>query len=98
MRKLSNILILFLLLGWSAPLSAQMVCPLDNSAFKPKEVKSLKSFAKIPILEEGRIKPLDTYARNILLRFSGRRSFEKKPAIQWLARLLFAPETTRKNK
>ncbi len=83
----------------STTTSAQEFCPLDGGAIpKPKEVKSLGTFKKIPILEEGRVKPLDTYARNILLRFSGRSSLNKEEAIYFLARLLFAPETTRADK
>ena len=31
-------------------------------------------FKEIPIQEEGRIKPLDTFARNQLLQFYGKRS------------------------
>ena len=96
-NKIKLSLLLILLLS-AAPLSAQMICPIDNSPLKPKEVKSLAAFEKIAILDQGRIKPLDTYAQNTLLRFSGKRSFQRKPAIQWLARLLFAPETTRKDK
>jgi len=34
------------------------------------------TFNDIPIQESGRIKPLDTYARNQLLRFSGKTSFK----------------------
>lgn len=98
MKRIYSIILCLLILSWCAVAPAQMICPLDNSAIKPKEVKSLKAFARIAILEEGRVKPLDTYARNVLLQFSGRRSFEKKPAIQWLARLLFAPETTRNDR
>ena len=32
------------------------------------------SFKVMPIQEDGRIKPLDTFARNQLLRFYGKRS------------------------
>ncbi len=65
------------------------------------DAKGLKSYGVLkamPILDDGRIKPLDTYARNLLIRFSGKDSFERKDAIQWLARLLFAPETTKDDK
>jgi len=34
----------------------------------------------------------------LLLQFSGRTSFDGKPAINWVARLLFAPATTGKDK
>jgi ABC-type transport system involved in cytochrome c biogenesis permease subunit len=58
------------------------------------QVKSLNNFKKVAIMENGRIKPLDTFARNILKQFSGRSKFNKKPAIFWLAKLLFMPETS----
>lgn len=77
---------------------AQEFCPLQGDIPKPKEVKSLETFKKIPILEEGRVKPLDTYGRSLLLQFSGKNSFNKEEAIHFLARLLFAPETTREDK
>jgi len=75
-------------LSWAQPIG---MLPQSGEA---KEVSSLASLAKIPILDQGRVKPLDTYAENVLLQFSGRRSLNKKPAIQWFARLLFAPEKT----
>jgi ABC-type transport system involved in cytochrome c biogenesis permease subunit len=45
--------------------------------------------AKLPVQEGGRIKPLDTYARNTLMRLSGRQTFvdendDTQPAIKWL--------------
>ena len=95
-----RVLALFLLFcyGITSFAMAQSICPLNSNAIKPKEVKSLESFRKIPILDNGRVKPLDTYAENILLQFSGRRSYEKTEAIRWLARVLFAPEMTREDK
>ena len=42
-------------------------------------------FENIPIQEEGRVKPLDTFARNQLLRFYGKRSTgSDMSAINWL--------------
>ena len=55
-------------------------------------VDDLSSFARLPVLEGGRVMPLDSYARLRLLQLSGRSTFEKQPAIDWLARLLFTPE------
>ncbi len=54
--------------------------------------------SKIPVLDEGRKKPLDTYARALLLQFSGKSRYEKMPAIEWLAKLLFDPESTQDDK
>lgn len=77
---------------------AQNFCPLQEKKAPPKMVSSLDAFAKTAILHEGRIKPLDTYARGVLLQFSGRTSFNRRPAIEWVARLLFAPDATHEDK
>ena len=54
------------------------------------------SYKHIPIQEEGRIKPLDSFARNQLLRFNGKTSITiyqnnekfKLDAIDWLMPIL----------
>ncbi len=81
----------------SPQVSAEEICPLAKN-IQPKEVKSLETFKRIAILQDGRIKPLETYAQNILLQFSGKRSFGPQPAIHWLARLVFAPQLTSDDK
>jgi ABC-type transport system involved in cytochrome c biogenesis permease subunit len=48
-----------------------------------------EEFAKIPVVDGGRIKPIDTLARNTLMVISSRQTFGEKgepgrPAIQWL--------------
>jgi len=52
----------------------------------------LEAFGRIPVSAEGRIKPLDTVARNTLMRFGGKQTIRddgrKIPAIEWLADLL----------
>ena len=55
-----------------------------SSSLIAKEFK----FQDIPIQESGRIKPLDTYARNQLIRFSGRSSFHDQSATDWLVNLI----------
>lgn len=68
-------------------------------------VSALPSFAKpdpnawpeLPVLHNGRVMPVDSYARNLLLSFSGRSTFDRKPAAQWLARTLFTPEQARED-
>ena len=53
---------------------------------------SFENFASIPIQESGRIKPLDTYARNQLLLIYGKDEIKedgiKIEAIEWLLNLL----------
>ena len=52
------------------------------------------SVDNIPIQESGRIKPLDTYARNQALAFYGKRKIkhENLSAIDWLVDLFIFPE------
>lgn len=52
-----------------------------------------KNFGALPILHEGRIKPLDTFARISLKQIYGRESFENYSATDWLATSLFDPHT-----
>ncbi len=52
---------------------------------------SLQAFKAIPIMDAGRVKPLDTYARITLLQLSSRSSYRNRPAIDWLARVMFTP-------
>jgi ABC-type transport system involved in cytochrome c biogenesis permease subunit len=54
----------------------------------------LEYFKSVPVLQEGRIKPLDTYARNLLVQFSGRDYADRIGATAWLAKLLFTPANT----
>lgn len=54
-----------------------------------------QSFGEIPVLLNGRVKPLDTVARNSLMIIRDKQSArtdegEKIPAIEWLAEVLFA--------
>jgi ABC-type transport system involved in cytochrome c biogenesis permease subunit len=49
------------------------------------------AFRTIPILHEGRIKPLESFARTYLLAFNGKSALPDMSAIAWLAELLFDP-------
>ncbi|MFY9288273.1 MAG: cytochrome c biogenesis protein CcsA [Alphaproteobacteria bacterium] len=51
-----------------------------------------QNFSEVPILHEGRIKPLSSFARAYLLAFSGQSSLPEMSASAWLAELLFTPE------
>ncbi len=54
-------------------------------------------FARLSVADQGRIKPVDTFARSLLLRFSGRTNVaiedHKLSANEWLTRLIFWPES-----
>jgi ABC-type transport system involved in cytochrome c biogenesis permease subunit len=48
-------------------------------------------FATLPVLHEGRLKPLDSFARIYLKRFSGRENLRNISAANWLAVSIFNP-------
>lgn len=53
---------------------------------------NLDKFGAIPILNNGRIMPMDSFARNTLTMFSGKKKIDDLEALEWMADLLFAPE------
>jgi ABC-type transport system involved in cytochrome c biogenesis permease subunit len=67
-------------------------------AFAQPGVKDFSNFKKIPVLDSGRLKPLDTFARSLLTQFSGKDHYEKQEASRWLASLFFDPAVTLNNK
>ena len=60
----------------------------------PADGSFLQPFKRMLILENGRQKPLDTFARNLLKQFSGRSTLSGQEASAWLARVLFTPGRT----
>jgi len=56
----------------------------------------LDGFGRIPVLERGRVKPMDSLARNSLLLIRGRQSFEHLGrtvgADEWLLDVMFRPD------
>lgn len=46
-------------------------------------------FLQIPVLHEGRIKPLDSFASSYLLKISGKRHLKNISSAEWFAELLF---------
>ncbi|MBU0676741.1 MAG: cytochrome c biogenesis protein CcsA [Verrucomicrobia bacterium] len=73
-----------------------LFCGLAGTA--SADVHSVDSFARLPVLEGGRVMPMDSYARLKLLQFSGKSTFDRKPAVEWLARAVFTPDQTRESK
>ncbi len=51
----------------------------------------MTDFGRTPIQHEGLIKPLDSFARNILLILNGHEAVENVSAQSWLAEALFDP-------
>jgi len=69
-----------------------------STAFAQPGIKDFSNFKKIPVLDSGRLKPLDTFARSLLTQFSGKDHYQKKEASAWLAALFFDPESTLNDK
>ncbi|MBN2344959.1 MAG: cytochrome c biogenesis protein CcsA [Candidatus Aminicenantes bacterium] len=64
------------------------------AASAPASPWRLDAFRRIVVLEQGRPKPLDTYARSLLQRFSGHSALPGLDASAWLARVLFTPRAS----
>lgn len=50
------------------------------------------AFARLPVLHDGRVKPVDSYARALLGRLHGEGNLKGITASEWLAETLFSPE------
>ncbi len=91
------------LAGWAIPGATVAAAALFflNTARKPSVPEGemdLPAFGRLPAAYQGRVKPLDTLARNTLRIVSDRETFEEdggdeQPAIRWLADLVADPET-----
>ena len=60
-----------------------------------EEIINLDAFSRIPVLRGGRVKPIDSVARNTLLVLRSKRTAldengNKVPAVHWLINVLFA--------
>jgi ABC-type transport system involved in cytochrome c biogenesis permease subunit len=72
---------------------ALLACGLLAAAL-PAAPSPLEPFRRLMVMEAGRKKPLDTFARNLLKQFSGRSTLDGRDASSWLARVLFTPQAT----
>lgn len=69
----------------------------------PSETKAnmrIHDFGRLPVVFEGRVKPMDTLARNTLRIISNKETYEdenenKRPAIQWLLDVIAAAPEAR---
>jgi len=61
----------------------------------------IEAFGRLPVLEGGRVKPIDSVARNSLLMIRSQQSFrftgKKVGATEWLLDVMFRPVVARNN-
>lgn len=67
-------------------------CIIGISFSKSPSDIDLDALKKISIVDEGRIKPFDTYARILVKSLSGKKKIQGYSSIQILAEILFTPE------
>lgn len=64
---------------------------LTSSLVAQNNVQAMDEFGALPVLHEGRVKPLDSAARAYARIVTGSENPNGQRAIDWLARLLFDP-------
>ena len=82
---------------WSALLAGICLAVLPLLSPASKDADALTDFARLPVLEGGRVKPMDSFARNSLLLIRGTQSLPQDgreiSAVQWLLTAMTRPET-----
>lgn len=73
-----------------------LILPLTGRADTPK--LDYSSFALMPVQHDGRLKPLDSFARDFLTMFSGHAQVDGMSATAWLAEVLFQSESAYKRR
>lgn len=83
MRKLKTLSVFFLTF---------ILCLNSNIASAKQSMSfDMTSFSMLPVLHEGRIKPIESLAINYLRKINGNDHLENMNASQWLAEALFDP-------
>jgi ABC-type transport system involved in cytochrome c biogenesis permease subunit len=81
---------------WIAGALALLGAALTLFPARPVRGFDLDAFGRLPVLEGGRVKPVDSIARNSLMVIRGAQSFEYEgrtiSADEWLLDVLFRPE------
>ena len=81
---------------WAAFAAALACASWPLLAPEPKSDLPLAEFSRLPALEGGRVKPLDSFARNSLLLIRGTQTLpvdgKTLSATEWLLDVMFRPE------
>lgn len=90
---MTNFTKIIVVLFFSLAISSEWTVSFGKSNERTQGL-SVGTFGQIMVLENGRKKPMDTYARNKLLQFSGRQKLKGITANEWIVRLILNPEST----
>jgi len=81
---------------WGTFAAALLAASWPLLAPAPKSDLPLADFSRLPVLEGGRVKPLDSFARNALLVIRGTQTLQVEgktmTAVEWLLDAMFRPE------
>lgn len=85
------------LIRYFSTLALIAACALQIAQAKKADSPfNLEGFGRLPVQKDGRVKPLDTVARNSLLIMRGKQTAlyygEKVPALQWFVDVCFNPD------
>ncbi len=61
---------------------------------KAKETPNFENFGAWPVLHDGRIKTIESFARSVFFTISGETSLHNISATEWMANTLFDPAST----
>ena len=70
-----------------------ILCSLLLTPAAQAETLNTAQFGQLPVLQDGRLKPIDSFARVELKKFSGKETWGNKSAAEWLAATLFDPSS-----
>lgn len=87
---------------WLVALVALLAVAVNARPPAKVEGMDVDAFARVPVLEGGRVKPIDSVARNSLLMIRGQQSFRQGgrtiSADEWILDVLFRPEVADQQK
>ncbi len=72
------------------------LCLSFSSAFAQEKL-DLSEWSTLPVLHEGRLKPLDSFSKIYLETFSNKQKIDGLSANEWLAQTIFTPDVSLKH-
>ena len=90
-KPVLNMLMIMTLITGLCQAQAQAQTQTQAQAQEAVSALPLEQLSTLPVLNDGRLKPLDTLARAKLKEFSGEEHIGQMSAMEWLAEIMFDP-------